>query len=116
MGETKRTGKALVIVAHGKAWVLVYQAGEHLREVMDAQGAAKDGFAPEDEGFDMGPAPKGDGVYICDLGWVDDGPSDWCDGSREVPPSIGAWRLATAEEWAHHLQNEWPWEPEEGWT
>jgi hypothetical protein len=124
MGETKRrveekqeaaiTGKALVVVAHGKPWVLVWQAGEALYETMSAQGAVKDGFAPEDEGFDMGTSP-GDGVYVCDLGWVDDGPGDW-PGSREVLPSIKMWRLATPEEWAHHLKNEWPWESEEGWA
>jgi len=114
--EIAQTGKALVVVAHGKPWVLVWQAGEHLYEAMTGQGAAKDGFAPEDEGWDVGPAPNGDGVYVCDLGWVDDGPSDWEDGSREVLPSIKARRPATPEEWAHHLKNEWPWELEEGWT
>jgi len=113
--KAARTGKALVVVAHGKPWVLAWQAGEALYEVMSGQGAGKDGFAPEDEGFDMGPAPSGDGVYVCVLGWVDDGPGDW-PGSREVLPSIKEWRLATAEEWAHHLKNEWPWQAEEGWA
>lgn len=114
--EIARTGRALVVVAHGKAWVLVYQAGEHLYEVMSGQGADKEGFAPEGNGYDIGPAPSGDGVYVCELGWVDDGPSDWGDGSREVLPSFKSWRLATVEEWGRHLKNEWPWEPEEGWT
>jgi hypothetical protein len=113
--EFARTGKALVVVAYGKAWVAAWQAGEHLYEVVTGQGGSKDGFAPEDEGFDMGPAPDGDGVYVCDLGWVDDGPGDW-PGSREVLPSIATWRRATFEEWARHLKNEWPWEPVEGWA
>lgn len=127
--EVARTGKALVVVAHGKAWVAAWQAGESLREVMAGQGGCQvalciraqagdlvDGFAPESEGYDMGPAPSGDGVYVCDLGLVDDGPSDWGDGSREVLPSIRAWCLATPEEWSHHLKNEWPWEPKDGWS
>jgi hypothetical protein len=112
--EVARTGKALVIVAHGKALVLAWQAGDSLYEAM-RQGGIKESFAPEDEGFDMGPAPSGDGIYVCDLGWVDDGPGDW-PGSREVLPSIQAWRQATAEEWGRHLKNEWPWEPVEGWA
>jgi hypothetical protein len=107
-----RTGKALVVVAHGKPWVLAWQVGTHLYELMTGH---KDGFAPEDEGFDMGPVPEGDGVYVCELGWVDDGPGDW-PGSREVLPSLVSWRKATPEEWGHHLKNEWPWEPEEGWA
>ncbi len=111
--EVARTGKALVVVAHGKTWVLAWQAGEYLYEIMTGQGTAKEGFAPEHEGFDM--AIPGDGVYICDLGWVDDGAGDW-QGSREVLPSIAAWRLATPEEWASHLKNEWPWELVEGWA
>ena len=114
--ESARTGKALVVVAHGKAYVLAWQAGEHLREIMTGQGSHKDGFDPKKSGFDIGPAPNGDGVYVCDLGWVDDGPSDWGDGSREVLPSLKTWRLATAEEWAHHAKNEWPWESREGWS
>ena len=112
--ESACTGKALVIVAHGKVLVLAWQAGESLYEVMTGQGGSKDGFAPEDEGFDMA-APGDDGVYVCDLGWVDDGPGDW-PGSREVLPSIKTWRLATEKEWSRHLKNEWPWEPVEGWA
>ena len=115
VAELARTGKALVVVAHGKPYVLAWQAGEHLAEVMAGQGADKDGFDPEKNGFDMGPAPNGDGVYVCDLGWVDDGPSDWGDGSREVLPSIRTWRLATEEEWGYQRNNEWPWFPKEGW-
>ena len=112
--ESACTGKALVIVAHSKALVLAWQVGESLYEVMTGQGGSKEGFVPEDEGFDMA-APGDDGVYVCDLGWVDDGPGDW-PGSREVLPSIKTWRLATEKEWSRHLKNEWPWEPVEGWA
>jgi|GEM_PF-2503990 len=113
--EVARTGKALVVVAHGKPYVLAWQAGKHLAEVMAGHGADKDGFDPEKNGYDMGPAPNGDGVYVCDLGWVDDGPGDW-PGSREVLPSIKTWRPVTAEEWGYQRNGEWPWYPEEGWT
>ena len=39
--EVARTGKALVVVAHGKAWVAAWHAGDSLREVMAGQGGCQ---------------------------------------------------------------------------
>jgi hypothetical protein len=106
--ERAATGKALVVVVHGEPFVIAWQAGMYLSEMMSGQGASGETFAPGECGFDMEVPP--DGVYLCDLGWVDDGPGDW-PGSREVVCSIKEWQPATKEQWQHHLKNEWPWEP-----
>jgi hypothetical protein len=101
-------GRALVVAAYGLAYVLVWQGCDAIVEyIADCAGAGiAEPFAAAKASLDH--APLTDGVWIADLKMIDDGEGDW-PGTREYALSLVAPRLATNEEWAAHLADEWPW-------
>jgi len=104
-------GKAMVVFAHGKGLVVCWQAQTYVAQfISDAGGGGgTDSFDLDDVGADYNDDID-DGVWLFDLGLVDDGPGDW-PGSRECMLQLTNGRHATAEEWAYHRGDEWPWEP-----
>jgi len=89
---------ALVVAAFGVGHALV----------VDADDAITEFLACSDPSELFGEAVTTDGVWICSLGLVDDGPGDW-PGSRECRLEILPQRLATADEWDAVRRDEWPW-------
>ena len=110
---SKSKGRALVVVAYSDPYALVWSAGEYLRDTIIEAGGHTDGFALKNASFDH--AMVEDGLFIAELSMVDDGPGDW-PGTREFLLSVTSFRTATAEEWAHHCDGDWPWDNEEGWS
>lgn len=106
--EGEPHGRALVVVAYKLAFALVWDGDEGVVETLNNEGIHQ-GEGGSFETIDHGPLE--DGVYIGELAWVVDGPSDWPGGGNEYSLAFVKARLATAEEWQHHLNNEWPWEP-----
>lgn len=105
------TNKALVVFAHGKGYVLAWQGDEAVRQFIDDAIGEPECFDLDRAGVDY--ADPGDGLWIGDLSLFDDGPSDWTDW-HEWGLMLENLRAATAEEWAAHRDDKWPWESEGG--
>lgn len=98
--------KALILFAHGKGFALVAQADEPIENYIGV--GCLEGFDLDEAGTDY--INPGDGLWIGDLSLVDDGPSDWeRPDLRECVLRVSNLRAATAEEWASHRRDEWPW-------
>lgn len=100
-------GKALIVVAHGQGMVLIYQAVSWLEQFIHDVVGNHDSFSLEKASADYN---LKDGIWVADLGLVDDGPGDW-PGSRECLLQVKDAHPVTAEEWAFYLDGDWPWEP-----
>jgi hypothetical protein len=99
-------GKALVVFSHGKPAVLTYGGPRWLVDyVSNEWGAPAEYVADRWADYEAPP----DGVYIAELAMVDDGPSDWNDGSRESIETLRKFRPVTAREWSVFLDGDWPW-------
>ncbi len=101
-------GRALVCFAHGMGFILAWDGDEGVIETLNNEGI-NTGEGGSLETIDHETLP--DGIYVGELDWVNEGPSDWPGGGDEYALSFVKARLATAEEWQHHLDGEWPWEP-----
>jgi hypothetical protein len=88
---------ALVMMVHQTAHALLVDADEAIEMfIADACGYAFDDVIADD------------GLWVCSLTLVDDGPGDW-PGSRECRLQVTPERLATPDEWAAFRRDEWPW-------
>lgn len=93
--------RALVARFFGRTTVLVWCGAAIEHEVSCVGDGA-------DLAESLGVVGDGDGLYVWEGDYVDDGPGDW-PGSRECRLD-GWWRRATDEEWARHGRDEWPWD------
>jgi hypothetical protein len=108
--EGRRKARVVFVMAHGTGLALCCEESivlDYLSEV--GSGATVDGFPLDSHGVDYD-TKLPDGVYMGVMSLVDDGPGDY-PGSREVCPSLGDARLATADEWRAFIEGEYPWDP-----
>lgn len=103
--EADVVGKALVTVRYGRGYALLFQGGYALKQLLDDVGCTGESFPIDALDYNT----PDDGIYICDVKIVDDGPGDW-PGSREAIPQLLNFRLATPEEWLAFIDGDWPWE------
>jgi hypothetical protein len=89
--------KALVVFAHGRGHVLVFQGPHNMAD-----------FDPQTEVYSGRSEGQSYGVFLVELVLEDDGPGDW-PGTREVVLSERNRRLVTDAEWEAHVDGEWPW-------
>ena len=87
---------ALIAVAHGIVAPLYGPTGLGLKTYVDDVGWNEIEGAPHD------------GVWVCELSLVDDGPGDW-PGARECKLTICHYRRPTLVEWSRHVADEHPW-------
>lgn len=100
--------RALVVQYGGHPFAVVYSANSWMRELLTGLGAGMETFDVAQMNLES-ELPPADGVYVCELKEVDDGPGDY-PGTRETTVSLRRVRPATAEEWAAHCRGEWPWD------
>jgi hypothetical protein len=98
--------KALLVVCHGAAYVVLYDLADEIEEMILADGGDEEGFAVGDTSIDL-PEMAG-GVWTVSVRVIDDGPGDW-PGSRESAIQFYDERLATAEEWQGFCRGALPW-------
>lgn len=98
--------KALVVVCHGIAYVVLYDLGTELEELLLANGGKTDGFTLSHANIDHAEMPPG--VWTVSVRVIDDGPGDW-PGSRESAIQFYDERLATKEEWEGFCEGALPW-------
>lgn len=101
-------GRAMIVMHLGEGFVLAWDGDEGVYQWLEEIGGAES-FSMSRAGIDAGDLP--DGLYIGEFKWVDEGPSDWPGAGNEASLAFVKARLATLEEWKHHLDGEWPWEP-----
>ncbi len=104
--QRRSSNKALVIVCHGAAYVVLHDLSTEIEELLIADGGKTDGFALGDTSIDHAEMPPG--VWTVSVRVIDDGPGDW-PGSRESAIQFYDERLATAEEWQGFCAGELPW-------
>lgn len=108
--KDKVEGKALVIVNHGLALAIAYDGLEYILEYLNDFCGGGESFSFEYASIDWNSKDVSDGTYIVDLKMVSDGLGDW-PGSDECCVSAYNFRAVSKEQWAHHLDGEWVWEP-----
>ena len=114
--EKRRTSRVLLVLAYGRAVVLVCESSlalDFLQE--DDSTAGEDGFVFKGNiSFDGSISPDvaltGSGVFIGQLELEDEGVGDGGPDSREFSNVLGVLRPATSEEWKSHCNGDWPWE------
>lgn len=96
---------AIIAVAHGKVHELYVWMNEHVGEHISALGG--------DESWDEAISSPPDGIWVCELRIVDDGPSDWGYGDiRDVRLEASELRAPTTEEWSRLIAEECVWDGE----
>ena len=98
----KPTNRALVAVAHGRAYALYFDIDDDIEQRVADIGTPQ---ALEEALADLTIA---DGVWVLYLRLADDGPGD-APGYRECKLSASGVRAPTAEEWSHNLDEEHIW-------
>ena len=101
-------GKAVVVVAHGEGYILMWQADWQLADMMSEEGFSN-GEGGDAESL-LGTPAFADGVYIGELVMEDVGASGWDNGSREYAPALAELRSITAAEWTEARTGNWPWD------
>lgn len=100
--------RALVLVLHGKALCLAWSADEGFDEwIMDGGATHGEPFALERAGIAY--TYLGEGLHVGRFYAKNDGPCEW-SGGDEYSIAFEPERMATAEEWTRHLDEEWPWD------
>lgn len=101
----RSANKALIAVAHDapcllalqvtRAWEEALNENFSIREMSDLLDASVEAVPDDDTG-----------MFVFDVGFIDDGPGDW-PGSRETTPSFTNPRRVTAQEWSDFLAGDW---------
>jgi hypothetical protein len=112
--QAKREGKCLLLFVHGEGLVLTWMAGVYMADFIGEGPGGSEGksFKTDDVSFDAD-VPSADGLYIGEFKFVNEG-KDWESQTYEYSLGITKLRPATKEEWEHHRNGEWPWEPLKG--
>jgi hypothetical protein len=95
---------AIIVVAHGKPLILRIWASEFVSVHIDSIG--------EEFAWDEAYPDPIDGVWVCELRLVDDGPSDWTPEIRDCRLDASELRPPTPEEWARLIADEYVWDGE----
>lgn len=96
--------KAVVIFKFGKGIALCVDLDDELQELVCGY-CGESGFSLEHIDHEQQP----DGIYIGEFRHVDDGPSDWQDGSRETILGMHNFQPITEQQWADFLDGMFPW-------
>lgn len=103
-------GRALLLIMRGKGLVLTWDGDEGVHEWISDCRSGSDNTFRADGVLDYD-TKLADGIYIGELGWQNEGPSDWPDAGNEYSLAFGKERVATDDEWQDFLNGDYPWEP-----
>ena len=98
------TSCALFVVVKGTPHCLYRWTCEALEEHVQSVGETAAWQEAADEWTD--------GVLVCELRMVDDGPGDWESGVRDCRLDAFNSRSASTEEWARFVSDEYVWDGE----